>query len=199
MSMCESILTIALVCTVKYLHYCDYYYTLGNDSQSTPKLIAYYVTLLSPENLNFSFLSCSFTYVPESLILPQPLNEIINIMTNTIVMPILLFFFFISLSTFLIRVSFCTIQYQSLLETNFYKNIYFIPISQNHNRIAPWRYISLYPPKMSLACVHTHKVGEIPFHQTDSAVIFQVIAHIHVHLQDINNYLFCKRQIIGVL
>ena len=40
MSMCESILTIALVCTVKYLHYCDYYYTLGNDSQSTPKLIA---------------------------------------------------------------------------------------------------------------------------------------------------------------
>lgn len=42
MSMCESILTIALVCTVKYLHYCDYYYTLGNDSQSTPKLIAYY-------------------------------------------------------------------------------------------------------------------------------------------------------------
>lgn len=41
MSMCESILTIALVCTVKYLHYCDYYYTLGNDSQSTPKLIAY--------------------------------------------------------------------------------------------------------------------------------------------------------------
>ena len=39
--MCESILTIALVCTVKYLHYCDYYYTLGNDSQSTPKLIAY--------------------------------------------------------------------------------------------------------------------------------------------------------------
>lgn len=43
MSMCESILTIALVCTVKYLHYCDYYYTLGNDSQSTPKLIAYVV------------------------------------------------------------------------------------------------------------------------------------------------------------
>ena len=42
MSMCESILTIALVCTVKYLHYCDYYYTLGNDSQSTPKLSAYY-------------------------------------------------------------------------------------------------------------------------------------------------------------
>jgi len=42
MSMCESILTIALVCTVKYLHYCDYYYTLGNDSQSTPKLIAYF-------------------------------------------------------------------------------------------------------------------------------------------------------------
>ena len=41
MSMCESILTIALVCTVKYLHYCDYYYTLGNDSQSTPKLSAY--------------------------------------------------------------------------------------------------------------------------------------------------------------
>lgn len=41
MSMCESILTIALVCTVKYLHYCDYYYRLGNDSQSTPKLIAY--------------------------------------------------------------------------------------------------------------------------------------------------------------
>ena len=44
MSMCESILTIALVCTVKYLHYCDYYYTLGNDSQSTPKLIAYRVS-----------------------------------------------------------------------------------------------------------------------------------------------------------
>lgn len=44
MSMCESILTIALVCTVKYLHYCDYYYTLGNDSQSTPKLIAYDTT-----------------------------------------------------------------------------------------------------------------------------------------------------------
>lgn len=43
MSMCESILTIALVCTVKYLHYCDYYYTLGNDSQSTPKLIAYFI------------------------------------------------------------------------------------------------------------------------------------------------------------
>ncbi len=47
MSMCESILTIALVCTVKYLHYCDYYYTLGNDSQSTPKLIAYENTILS--------------------------------------------------------------------------------------------------------------------------------------------------------
>lgn len=45
MSMCESILTIALVCTVKYLHYCDYYYTLGNDSQSTPKLIAYEVNI----------------------------------------------------------------------------------------------------------------------------------------------------------
>ena len=45
MSMCESILTIALVCTVKYLHYCDYYYTLGNDSQSTPKLIAYPITI----------------------------------------------------------------------------------------------------------------------------------------------------------
>ena len=45
MSMCESILTIALVCTVKYLHYCDYYYTLGNDSQSTPKLIAYNTNL----------------------------------------------------------------------------------------------------------------------------------------------------------
>ena len=41
MSMCESIFTIALACTVKYLHYCDYYYTLGNDSQSTPKLSAY--------------------------------------------------------------------------------------------------------------------------------------------------------------
>ncbi len=49
MSMCESILTIALVCTVKYLHYCDYYYTLGNDSQSTPKLIAYPVKVLRPE------------------------------------------------------------------------------------------------------------------------------------------------------
>lgn len=46
MSMCESILTIALVCTVKYLHYCDYYYTLGNDSQSTPKLIAYFIPYL---------------------------------------------------------------------------------------------------------------------------------------------------------
>ena len=51
MSMCESILTIALVCTVKYLHYCDYYYTLGNDSQSTPKLIAY---ISSPVRLPFS-------------------------------------------------------------------------------------------------------------------------------------------------
>lgn len=47
MSMCESILTIALVCTVKYLHYCDYYYTLGNDSQSTPKLIAYVSSTIS--------------------------------------------------------------------------------------------------------------------------------------------------------
>ncbi len=47
MSMCESILTIALVCTVKYLHYCDYYYTLGNDSQSTPKLIAYFLSVFS--------------------------------------------------------------------------------------------------------------------------------------------------------
>ena len=46
MSMCESILTIALVCTVKYLHYCDYYYTLGNDSQSTPKLIAYRIYVI---------------------------------------------------------------------------------------------------------------------------------------------------------
>lgn len=45
MSMCESILTIALACTVKYLHYCDYYYTLGNDSQSTPKLIAYFYSI----------------------------------------------------------------------------------------------------------------------------------------------------------
>ena len=48
MSMCESILTIALVCTVKYLHYCDYYYTLGNDSQSTPKLIAYGTVARTP-------------------------------------------------------------------------------------------------------------------------------------------------------
>lgn len=48
MSMCESILTIALVCTVKYLHYCDYYYTLGNDSQSTPKLIAYFFSAFVP-------------------------------------------------------------------------------------------------------------------------------------------------------
>lgn len=48
MSMCESILTIALVCTVKYLHYCDYYYTLGNDSQSTPKLIAYLLSVSPP-------------------------------------------------------------------------------------------------------------------------------------------------------
>lgn len=51
MSMCESILTIALVCTVKYLHYCDYYYTLGNDSQSTPKLIAYVITYTKPLSL----------------------------------------------------------------------------------------------------------------------------------------------------
>ena len=49
MSMCESILTIALVCTVKYLHYCDYYYTLGNDSQSTPKLIAYRKSIFSKD------------------------------------------------------------------------------------------------------------------------------------------------------
>lgn len=51
MSMCESILTIALVCTVKYLHYCDYYYTLGNDSQSTPKLIAYTINKKEPSKL----------------------------------------------------------------------------------------------------------------------------------------------------
>lgn len=54
MSMCESILTIALVCTVKYLHYCDYYYTLGNDSQSTPKLIAYDKRKLNKEILKGS-------------------------------------------------------------------------------------------------------------------------------------------------
>ena len=53
MSMCESILTIALVCTVKYLHYCDYYYTLGNDSQSTPKLIAYSVSMYNTGLSNF--------------------------------------------------------------------------------------------------------------------------------------------------
>lgn len=53
MSMCESILTIALVCTVKYLHYCDYYYTLGNDSQSTPKLIAYGFTQFTPHVLTY--------------------------------------------------------------------------------------------------------------------------------------------------
>lgn len=58
MSMCESILTIALVCTVKYLHYCDYYYTLGNDSQSTPKLIAYtfFITKKKIEDL-YKYLS----------------------------------------------------------------------------------------------------------------------------------------------
>lgn len=56
MSMCESILTIALVCTVKYLHYCDYYYTLGNDSQSTPKLIAYVLWTSSPQQLFFKIL-----------------------------------------------------------------------------------------------------------------------------------------------
>lgn len=58
MSMCESILTIALVCTVKYLHYCDYYYTLGNDSQSTPKLIAYSFMRLLTES-DFSFSRCN--------------------------------------------------------------------------------------------------------------------------------------------
>lgn len=55
MSMCESILTIALVCTVKYLHYCDYYYTLGNDSQSTPKLIAYVLTAALSSGLDCWF------------------------------------------------------------------------------------------------------------------------------------------------
>lgn len=55
MSMCESILTIALVCTVKYLHYCDYYYTLGNDSQSTPKLIAYDTLLYGQAVYSLSF------------------------------------------------------------------------------------------------------------------------------------------------
>ena len=45
MSMCESVLTAALVCTIKYLHYCDYYCTLGNDSQSTPKLTGYSQTI----------------------------------------------------------------------------------------------------------------------------------------------------------
>ena len=55
MSMCESILTIALVRTVKYLHYCDYYYTLGNDSQSTPKLSAYFVT----KNYLFNLTRCA--------------------------------------------------------------------------------------------------------------------------------------------
>ncbi len=57
MSMCESILTIALVCTVKYLHYCDYYYTLGNDSQSTPKLIAYLLYCNSHQNRNTNYTS----------------------------------------------------------------------------------------------------------------------------------------------
>lgn len=57
MSMCESILTIALVCTVKYLHYCDYYYTLGNDSQSTPKLIAY---ILSRKTTDFCVIVSGF-------------------------------------------------------------------------------------------------------------------------------------------
>lgn len=56
MSMCESILTIALVCTVKYLHYCDYYYTLGNDSQSTPKLIAYKICGFIVDKRNLFFL-----------------------------------------------------------------------------------------------------------------------------------------------
>lgn len=55
MSMCESILTIALVCTVKYLHYCDYYYTLGNDSQSTPKLIAYHYLTIQTYRYGDSF------------------------------------------------------------------------------------------------------------------------------------------------
>lgn len=69
MSMCESILTIALVCTVKYLHYCDYYYTLGNDSQSTPKLIAYEESDLLPviDIINNSF-DGSYNSFIESLI-----------------------------------------------------------------------------------------------------------------------------------
>lgn len=62
MSMCESILTIALVCTVKYLHYCDYYYRLGNDSQSTPKLIAYIY------NLNCSVADIIYSPPPFKLI-----------------------------------------------------------------------------------------------------------------------------------
>lgn len=67
MSMCESILTIALVCTVKYLHYCDYYYRLGNDSQSTPKLIAYFcgvcITRISHEN-HTVFITLSLIHPP---------------------------------------------------------------------------------------------------------------------------------------
>ena len=62
MSMCESILTIALVCTVKYLHYCDYYYTLGNDSQSTPKLIAYVFSLICTLYLRFLDFLLSWCY-----------------------------------------------------------------------------------------------------------------------------------------
>lgn len=62
MSMCESILTIALVCTVKYLHYCDYYYTLGNDSQSTPKLIAYNESLSSGYYMTYYYPTYSISF-----------------------------------------------------------------------------------------------------------------------------------------
>ena len=78
MSMCESILTIALVCTVKYLHYCDYYYTLGNDSQSTPKLIAYENTILSIAFLTSiysNFVLCFFPhYAGNNIKHDQPKN-----------------------------------------------------------------------------------------------------------------------------
>lgn len=64
MSMCESILTIALVCTVKYLHYCDYYYTLGNDSQSTPKLIAYFPSVPADLCDLYNVISCYRILLP---------------------------------------------------------------------------------------------------------------------------------------
>ncbi len=70
MSMCESILTIALVCTVKYLHYCDYYYTLGNDSQSTPKLIAYKTGIME---------DCTYTATEEGQTKVRTLRQLLPI------------------------------------------------------------------------------------------------------------------------